>query len=780
MNHLRLSLCGAAAFALGGLPSAQDAPFNASRLSRFDEAGSSYADVWGSGNLAFLARFGQAEIDIVDISDPTNPVLLANYDLPSPDNNSSAQDIRAGDGLLFIASESGGANGVHIVDIRNPSNPILRTTVDVEPGNYEFVHNVFYDNGWLYIVNSSDNTVALVDLRTYDPDDAPAAITGWTYRVTGVGSVFVHDVTVNNGLMYCSAWGSLEIYDVSNLDAGPPVLLGSELGISSHAVWPTADNRFAVTCEERGGGALRLYEIIDNGSSVDIVPRDSYQTEAGRSFSIHNSVVLGDRVYSSWYQAGLLVHEIDRTSKTLEFVASFDTSTAGPSGFSGNWGAYPLLGADRVLASDTQTGLHVLDMSALQVSFVDPRVDTTPIGTAETVTVRIDELGNKELDPGTVELRASVNGQPFEPIPMANIGGGQYQAALPLLGCDSVVEYYVSVRDVFGEETTDPVDAPANMYRLRSSGAGTPVLVDDFETDQGWLALNDAVNDGGWVRAIPGETGAQPGGGDPDEAGATCFVTGAAGGSSTADDVDGGPARLISPTLDFSAGDGLIRYSRWFFNDDGDGDSLLVEITNDPTGHDWVLVEEVNSQTAGGQTAGGWVRRVFRLSDYVTPNATVRMRFSVADAPNNSTTEAAIDAFRAERFDCVSNAVAQVRVGTGVNANTLTSLGAPSIGTDWQTTIDSSAAPAANLTYLLGFERGLDPGLLLSFGELLVDLGSEPYLTLSSTPSASLSDYVVSIPSDPAFQGFEVFAQGVIFGTGFVELTNALDVVVDY
>ena len=771
--HRSLSL--GAFLVLGSSAFAQDPALNATLVGTYDEFGSTYADVWGEGNIAYIGRFGQAEIDIIDISNPTNPVLLANYALPSPDNNSSAQDLRAGDGLLFIASESGGANGVHIVDVRNPSNPILRTTVDTEPGNYEFIHNVFYDNGWLYLCNSSDNTVALVDLRDYDPDDAPATITGWDYQLTGVGTVFVHDITVKNGRLYCSAWGSLEVYDVSNLDAGPPSFLGSVLGISSHAVWPSEDGTFLVTAEERGGGALRLYEVIDNGSSVDILPRDSFQLETSRSFSIHNSVIMGDRIYSSWYQGGLLVHEVDRTTMTMELVASYDTSTSGVGGFAGNWGTYPLLGAHRVLASDQTTGLNVIDMSALEISFVNARPLTTDIGVAETITVDIEALGTVATDPGTVTLMTSVNGRPFEATPMTFLGGGQYSAALPALGCDSVVNYYVAVDDLFGQTYTDPIDAPVNTHALRSAGNMVPVLIDDFETDQGWTVLNTGVTDGGWARAIPGETGAQPPGGDPDEAGSFCYVTGPNGGSTSNDDLDGGPARLFSPILDFSAGDGLISYSRWYFNDDGDGDSLLVEITSDPTGHTWQTVEEVTAQTAGG-----WVKHTFRVSDFVQPNATVRVRFTASDAPNNSVTEAAVDAFRAETFNCVSNAVAQVRIGSGVNADAYASVNVPSIGTDWTSTIDTSGSPGATLTYLLGFEFGLDPGVLLSFGELLVDIGSEPYITLSTTPSSNLSTNVVSIPVDPAFQGFEIFTQGVIFGPGFVNLTNAIDVEIDY
>jgi hypothetical protein len=48
----------------------------------------------------------------------------------------------------------------------------------------------------------------------------------------------------------------------------------------------------------------------------------------------------------------------------------------------------------------------------------------------------------------------------------------------------------------------------------------------------------------------------------------------------------------------------------------------------------------------------GWVRRDVRLLDYIALTATVRVRFDARDVPNNSVTEAAIDAVSVYDVTC--------------------------------------------------------------------------------------------------------------------------------
>jgi hypothetical protein len=615
---------------------AQDVPFNASLVSRLDVA-SSYADVWGEGNVAIMGRFGQNRVDLIDITNPAAPIVASTYVVNSPDTGASAQDVKSANGLMFVGLESSSGNGAHIVDIRDPYNPVLLTKVDPEPGPYEAVHNLFYDNGYLYMVGGND--VAIVDLTNYDINNPPATIGSWAHRITNMAGPFCHDITVVNGKLYGAVWDNLEVYDVSSLATTPPVLVDRVPGVSCHAVWATPDNRWVVTTEERAGGSVRLYEDVGTGGATQLIQRDSYTVSPARALGVHNVVIDDDRVYLSYYQAGVHVLQIDRTEKRLELISSYDTSTSSTGGFAGCWGVYPFLGANKVLASDMQNGLYVLDMDPL--SFVFPNgkpLISDPTGSTQ-VDVQVTE-GFDAVDPASVTLHVSVDGGPDMPLAMASTGGGGFQAALPAAACGSRLAWSVSASNTGGTSYSSQTASSV------VAGGVTSVFSDDFETDQGWTVQDTAVSTGTWTRVDPnGSGGADEY--DASDSGTRCYVTGQGpvSGSAGTADMDGGPTRLLSPLLDFSGGDGQISYTRWFFNDDLDNDNLLVEVSNDG-GSSWKTVQNVTAH------AGGWVEERFVLSDYWPPTANVRVRFSVSDNPNDSITEGGLDDFEAELFDC--------------------------------------------------------------------------------------------------------------------------------
>ena len=629
------ALC--AALLVPAVAHAQEAPFNIGLVGRFDQA-NNYADIWGEGDFAYLARFGVNEINIVDISNPAAPVLAATYD--SGVGGASAQDVKVENGLMYVGLENTNP-GAQIVDVSDPFMPVKLTDITVRTA----VHNVFIDNGWLYLVDSQLNQVDIVDLRNYDPANAPAVISSFAYRLTGVGNQFVHDITVQDGRMYVSAWDSIRVYDVSNLATTMPTLMGSAPGNAVHAAWPTTDNRFLVVSEERAGGGLALYELDDNGTTVTLTLRQSLTLDASRAFSTHNPVVVGNTVYAAWYEAGLQVLEIDPDTATWNVVASYDTSAiTGDNGFfDGNWGVYPFLGPDRILASDVQNGLFVLDVDPQLLNFVfaDGRPATVAPDSATAISVTITSIGSP-LDPGSVVLESLIDGVAQAPIAMTDAGDGVFDAALPAAPCGSVIEYFVTAQNAEGGAFRDPA---AGEYRTDVVSQVVTVLNDTFASDLGWAATSTNLSTGEWVRGTPIGTSAQPAGDWPGDADDQCYFTGQgpAGGGVGDADVDGGPTFLTSPSLDFSGGDGRVRYEYWFSNDDGD-DSLIVELSsnNGP----WV---EATRYTGG---SGGWISDSVPVASFVPPSADVRIRFSTADNPNDSITEAAIDAVRADVFAC--------------------------------------------------------------------------------------------------------------------------------
>lgn len=284
------------------------------------------------------------------------------------------------------------------------------------------------------------------------------------------------------------------------------------------------------------------------------------------------------------------------------------------------------------------------------------------------ITRTITPIGGTVVVPASVMLHWRINGGAYAAAPMAAIGMNQYSVSLgQSLACFDTLEYYLTVNTVANGSFSDPSTAPANVHSSLGATGTQMALEEHFEgvgTPAGWQVVNaPALTSGGWVVAVPavsvnGGQIANPG--TDAESGAQftqCFVTGNAttanANSPGLADVDGGPTDLLSPILNLAGSDADITYQRWFYTSTtGTPDSLVVDVTND-------LVNWVNVETVTG-LQNTWQSRTFNVRSLVVPTATVRVRFRVADLPNNSITEAGIDFFQVQQYICT---VCQPEIG---------------------------------------------------------------------------------------------------------------------
>jgi hypothetical protein len=119
------------------------------------------------------------------------------------------------------------------------------------------------------------------------------------------------------------------------------------------------------------------------------------------------------------------------------------------------------------------------------------------------------------------------------------------------------------------------------------------------------------------------------------------------------------------------------------------------------------------------------------------------------------------------------NGEATLYNGSGANPVLYASLTPPSLGTNWQATVDTNAIPGAGATWILG-HAAPDAGVFLPQGELLVDLASPRYF-LSIAPSvAGLASHSNPIPNQPALAGLTAHTQALVFAPGPVLLTNGI------
>jgi choice-of-anchor B domain-containing protein len=313
-----------------------------------------YGDVWGEGDYAYLGTNLGTGVRIIDISDPAAPALVATYDAGV---GVHFKDVKVHGGIGYFAGEAGG--GLHIVDLGDPAAPALLSHLTAADGGHASVHNVFVANGFAYEADSRTPTIVVFDVG--DPA-APVYVRDIVTPDTG----FIHDVTVIGDRLYASGWGGFTyIYDVSDVGSAPPALLGTvPSGIQSHSSWASSDNGLLVSAQEISDGEVRIFDVADPSAPVLLSTLD--RTSLGiDAFTPHNPVLFDDTLlFVAWYEAGVVAIDLSDPANPV-LVGNYDTFPGGESGEDGNWGVYPLLGLDRVLLSDMDSGLVIVNATPL-------------------------------------------------------------------------------------------------------------------------------------------------------------------------------------------------------------------------------------------------------------------------------------------------------------------------------------------------------------------------------------------------------------------------------
>jgi outer membrane protein assembly factor BamB len=133
------------------------------------------------------------------------------------------------------------------------------------------------------------------------------------------------------------------------------------------------------------------------------------------------------------------------------------------------------------------------------------------------------------------------------------------------------------------------------------------------------------------------------------------------------------------------------------------------------------------------------------------------------------------DSFRRVPGDCTSNASVSYRNGTGLNRPCFFPTDLPRVGATWTAEIFAGVHPAPTL---YGLVMHASPGsALLPFGELLVDPGSQRFLSRIRPTNGGIDILELGLPDDPTLCGIHVSAQAFMLGSPRPVMCNALDLV---
>lgn len=662
------------------------------------------SDIWGyvdqQGNEYALVGMNDGGISVVNISDPANPNEVFFTAGPS----TIWRDLKVWEDYAYITNEASG--GLTIIDLSTlPNDPNLDVT-NYDSGGWGAAHNLFIDeNGICYVfgANAGNDGVRFLDL-TQDPM-APMPIGGWS-------PWYAHDGMVRGDTMYIAnvEEGFFSIVDVSD-KSNPQLLATHPTGNNyTHNVWLSDDGNYLFTTDEVPNGYLGAYDISDLS---DIQEIDLTISAPGTNTIIHNTHFLNEYLITSYYTYGITIHDVSRPSNMVE-VGHYDTSPFVGPGFSGSWGAYPWLPSGLILASDVETGLHILEPTYVRACWLEGSITdantTAPIMNAEVSLLNIEADALSDFAgayktgyhtggtytmvtaaagyaPDTITGLELVNGQvtlqdvqlvPLVPFDLTGqvteVGSGDPIENAKLSFRSHFYDHDITT-DMSGNFTINGfLEAEYDVYvgnwghkNVCLQGFldenSTPVdfeletgYYDDFSVDLGWQVTGNAGS-GAWARGEPQGQYFDPFQIVPNDdllsdCGTEAFVTGIFG--QVGQGAVSGTTVLTSPEFDATLyTDPHVNFYFWFTNI-GLGippnDTLRIELDN---GIETVTVENITPST---NEMMDWFLRSFAVADHLTPTANTKLMLTAKKPDTNDPEllEVVVDLFQVTGQSIVS------------------------------------------------------------------------------------------------------------------------------
>jgi hypothetical protein len=181
---------------------------------------------------------------------------------------------------------------------------------------------------------------------------------------------YYHDIYVKDGIAYAAAiYGDgVDILDVSNPSNIQLLANFNYEGSGAHNCWTTEDANYVIVGDEIGDGNwIRIFDIqdLDNISMVAeyIVDPESV---------VHNAYVDGNLLYVAHYTEGVRIVDLSNPENPVE-IAYYDTYLPNEYGYEGCWSVFPYFESGKIIASDLQSGLFVLEHQQ-SVNIVKPNV----------------------------------------------------------------------------------------------------------------------------------------------------------------------------------------------------------------------------------------------------------------------------------------------------------------------------------------------------------------------------------------------------------------------
>ena len=346
--------------------------------------GNSGNDIWGWTDASTGKEYALMGLDngtaFIDISDTENMLYLGK--LPTASVSDSWRDIKVfRDHAFIVADNSLGddTHGVQVFDLtrlRDISNPPVDFDADARYIGLGRAHNIVIneDTGFAYVVGTNRGDVFRGGAHFIDINEPKNPTAAGGYGDDG----YSHDAQVITYTGPDTDYTGREIYiganesrvvvaDVTDKANPSEISMVNYPNVAyTHQGWFTEDQRYFILGDELDeinfGFQSRtlVFDVSDLDNPV------LHTTYLGSTNAIdHNGYVKGDDFFLANYSAGIRVLDIsDIAGKSIVETGFFDTFPSTDSArFDGVWSVYPYFESGKIIVSDINSGLFVIQES---------------------------------------------------------------------------------------------------------------------------------------------------------------------------------------------------------------------------------------------------------------------------------------------------------------------------------------------------------------------------------------------------------------------------------
>ncbi len=320
-------------------------PYNEMNLLGYLHEYNKYGDIWGytdNGIEYALICVRDEGVSIIDIT--ATPPVEVGFITPSTQGVDS-KDIKIYQNYAVLINEG---DDVQIYDLTDITNPTLTGTFTPDGGG---AHNCIIEGDYMYLIgNHGTGGLEIVDISN------PA----FPVEVGEFQPFYYHDIDIRNDTICATGiYGDgIDLIDVSN--KALPILISrfNYTGSGAHNAEFTSDGSHVFIGDEIGssGNHLRTFDISDpmNVSLVSELDIDTISV-------VHNCYVIQDTLLViAHYTLGVRIWNIVDPANPFE-VAHYDTFLKDEYSYQGCWSVYPYFAPGKIIASDMQSGLFVLE-----------------------------------------------------------------------------------------------------------------------------------------------------------------------------------------------------------------------------------------------------------------------------------------------------------------------------------------------------------------------------------------------------------------------------------